>query len=146
MHGEIMSAKNKALHSLDRLQPLGLLALRLVLGIIMIVHGYPKMLGFSGVEQMCRDLGFPGWLAYPLVGTEVIGGLLLIAGFFTRFFSLAMLIDMIVAIWKIHWKNGLRGDGGYEFALSLAIIAFALILFGAGPLALDRIHRSGSTR
>jgi len=41
---------------------------------------------------------------------------------------------------KIHWKNGLLGNGGYEFPLALAAIAFALIFFGAGPIALDSIR------
>ncbi len=53
--------------------------------------------------------------------------MLLIAGFLTRFFSLAVMIDMAVAIWKIHWKNGMFGKGGYEFPLTLATVAFALI-------------------
>jgi putative oxidoreductase len=146
MEGELVTANKELRESLDRLQPLALLALRLVLGIIMIAHGYPKMFGgFPRMEQMCSDLGFPSWFAYLLVGTEVAGGVLVIAGCFTRFFSLAMLIDMIVAIWKIHWKNGLRGEGGYEFPLSLAVIAFALIFFGAGPFALDQIHRIRSS-
>jgi uncharacterized membrane protein YphA (DoxX/SURF4 family) len=50
---------------------------------------------------------------------------------------------MLVAIAKVHWKNGLLtrapGAAGYEFPLSLAAIAFALICFGAGPFALDRM-------
>jgi uncharacterized membrane protein YphA (DoxX/SURF4 family) len=43
--------------------------------------------------------------------------LLLITGLLTRFVSVAMLIDMSVAIWKVHFKNGLTGDGGYEFPM-----------------------------
>jgi uncharacterized membrane protein YphA (DoxX/SURF4 family) len=61
----------------------------------------------------------------------------------TRFASLAILIDMLVAIWKVHWKNGLLGDHGYQFPLSLAAIAFALIFFGPGPIALDTLRRGG---
>ena len=129
---------------LDRLQPLALLVLRIVLGVVMIGHGYGKVFGgFSHVAEMVRHLGLPGWLAYPLAATEFFGGILLIAGFFTRFVSLAMLIDMSVAIWKIHWKNGLRGNGGYEFPMCVAAIAFALIFFGAGPIALDHIRTGG---
>jgi len=54
-----------------------------------------------------------------------------------------MLIDMSVAISKIHWHNGFKGQGGYEFPLSVATIAFALIFFGAGPIALDALRRRG---
>ncbi len=61
----------------------------------------------------------------------------------TRFVSLAMMIDMFVAIWKIHWKNGMFGKGGYELTLTLATLAFALIFLGAGPIAIDAIRGGG---
>lgn len=132
---------------LDRLQPLALLVLRLVIGTIMIAHGYSKVFGgFSHVHDMVQHLGFPGWTAYLLAGTEFFGGILIIAGLFTRFVAGAMLIDMSVAIWKIHWHNGLKGPGGYEFPLSVAGIAFALIFFGAGPIAIDAIRKGGGGR
>ena len=134
------------MRQLDRLQPLALLVLRLVLGIIMIAHGYSKVFGgFSHVHDMVQHLGFPGWMAYLLAGTEFFGGILMIAGLLTRFVAVAMLIDMSVAIWKIHWHNGLKGPGGFEFPMSVAAIAFALIFFGAGPIALDSM-RKGSVR
>jgi putative oxidoreductase len=133
------------LRYLDRLQPLGLVALRLVLGVIMIGHGYPKVFGgLSEHVHHVSNLGLPGWLAYLSAGAEFFGGILVIAGLFTRCAALAILINMAVAIWKVHWKNGLLGQGGYQFPLSLAAIAFALILFGGGSIALDSIRRGGS--
>ena len=132
---------------LDRLQPLALLVLRIVIGAIMIAHGYGKVFGgFSRVREMVQHLGFPGWMAYPLAGTEFFGGVLIIAGLFTRFVAVAMLIDMSVAIWKIHWHNGLKGPGGYEFPLAAAAIAFALIFLGAGPIAIDAMRKGGGGR
>jgi putative oxidoreductase len=133
------------LRYLDRLQPLGLLALRLVLGVIMIAHGYPKVFGgLSEHVHHVSNLGLPGWLAYLSAGAEFFGGILVIAGLFTRCAALAILINMAVAIWKVHWKNGLLGQGGYQFPLSLTAIAFALIFFGGGPIALDHIRRGGA--
>ena len=133
---------------LDRLQPLALLVLRLALGTVMIAHGYGKVFGgFSHVHDMVQHIGFPAWTAYLLAGTEFFGGMLIIAGLLTRFVAAAMLIDMFVAIWKVHWHNGLKGPGGYEFPLTLAAIAFALIFFGGGAMALDSIRKgSGSAR
>jgi putative oxidoreductase len=130
-----------ALRFLDRLQPLGLLALRLIVGVVMIAHGYGKVFhgGLAQHVHRVASLGIPGWLAYPSAFAEFVGGIFLIAGFLTRVFSLLILIDMAVAIGKVHWKNGMFGKGGYEFPLTLATIAFALILFGAGPIALDAI-------
>jgi len=74
----------------------------------------------------------------------LFGGILLLAGLFTRCAALAVTISMIVAIWKVHWHNGLLGQGGYEFPLSLAVIAFALIAFGGGSIALDAMRRGGT--
>jgi putative oxidoreductase len=126
----------------DRLQPLALVALRVVLGVIMIGHGYGKVFhgGLAQHVQRVGGLGLPSWLAYPSAFTEFVGGFLLIAGVVTRFVSLLVLIDLSVAIWKVHWKNGMFGKGGYEFPLALATIAFSLIFFGAGPIALDAIR------
>jgi putative oxidoreductase len=119
---------------LNRLQPLALLVLRFVLGAIMIAHGYHKVFGgFHRHMEMVGSLGIPSWMAYLSAGAEFFGGIAIVLGLFTRFFSLAFLIEMGVAIWKVHFKNGLTGQGGYEFPLSLAAIAWALACFGGGP-------------
>ena len=119
---------------LNRLQPLALLVMRVVLGAIMIAHGYHKVWGgFHQHMEVVGSLGIPRWLAYLSAGTEFFGGIAIVLGLFTRFFSLAIVIEMGVAIWKVHFKNGLTGNGGYEFALALATMAFALMCFGGGP-------------
>lgn len=111
---------------LNRLQPFALLILRFVLGAILIAHGYHKVFGgFHHHMDFVGSLGIPRWLAYLSAGTEFFGGIAIVLGLFTRFFSLAVLIEMAVAIWKVHFKNGLVGPGGYEFPLALAAIAVA---------------------
>jgi len=133
------------LRYLDRMQPLALLALRATLGAIMIKHGSDKV--FHGAlgpfVQHIGSLGLPSWLGYLSAATEFLGGILIIAGLLTRCVSFAMMIDMSVAIWKIHWKRGLFGPGGFELPLALLTIAFALLLFGAGPIAIDTIRSGG---
>jgi putative oxidoreductase len=132
------------LRYLDRLQPLALLVLRLVLGAIMIGHGYPKVFGdFAHHMEFVRSLGLPGWLAYCSAGAEFFGGIAIVLGVFTRLVALAIVIEMGVVIGKVHWKNGLLGNHGYQFPLVLAAIAFSLIFFGAGPFALDAIRKGG---
>jgi putative oxidoreductase len=132
---------------LDRLQPLALLVLRVVLGVIMIAHGYHKVFGgLSHHVETVRNTGLPGWLAYCSAGAEFFGGILVLAGLFTRLAALAIFINMSVAVWKVHWHNGLMGGGGYEYPLSLAAISFALIFLGGGPIALETIRRGGSGR
>lgn len=132
---------------LDRMQPLALVVLRLVLGAVMIGHGYHKVYGhlheFAGYVQ---SLGIPAWLAYVSAFTEFVGGILLIVGLFTRIVGFAVLVDMMVAIAKVHWKHGFMGNGGYEFPLALWAIAVALIFFGAGAISIDGIRGAGGTR
>ena len=132
---------------LDRMQPLGLLALRLILGAIMIGHGWHKVNGhlheFAGYVG---SLGIPAWLGYVSAFIEFGGGILIIAGLLTRCVAFALLIDMSVAIIKVHWKHGFMGSGGYEFPLTLWAIAFALIFFGAGAISIDGIRGVGGSR
>jgi len=132
---------------LDRLQPLALLVMRLALGAIMVSHGYQKITNLHQTAGFMANLGIPHWLAYVSSCTEFFGGLLLLAGFFTRIAALGVCVDLIVAISKVHWHNGLRGSSGgpgYEFPLAAAALAFALIFFGAGSISLDHILRGGS--
>ena len=130
---------------LNKAQPLGLLALRVVLGIIMAVHGWQKIHAGPGhFVQMVHGLGLPGFLAYVSIAAEFIGGLLLIAGFATRIASMFILIDLLVALTKVHLHNGLTGQGGYQFVLSLLAIAFALMLYGGGAISIDWLTGSKS--
>jgi len=134
------------LRYLDRLQPLALLVMRLALGVIMVAHGYQN--SFSHLREhvhLVASLGFPAWLGYVSSFTELIGGLLILFGLFTRPAAFALCIDLSVAIWKVHWHNGLMRDHGSEFPLAIASLAFALIFFGAGPIAIDHVLRGGST-
>jgi putative oxidoreductase len=127
---------------LDRLHPLALLVLRLGLGIIMIAHGWQKLSGGLGKFMgFLSNIGVPGWMAYLVVAAEFGGGILLVVGLLTRLAALSIVIDMTVAVSKVHWKNGLLttapGRVGYEFPLACGVIALALIFLGAGPISLD---------
>ncbi len=132
---------------LDRLHPLALLIMRLALGIIMIAHGSHKV--FGGLHhhaQVVASLGLPAWLGYVSAFTEFIGGILILAGFFTRAAAFAVFIDLLVAVLKVHWHNGLIGSPdrpGYEFAMAAAALAFGLVFFGGGPIAIDHVLRGG---
>ena len=129
---------------LDRLQPFALLVLRLVLGAIMIAHGYSKVFGgLPHHAQFVSSLGLPPWLAYFSAAAEFLGGIAVIVGLLTRLAAFGIVIDLGVAIAKVHWKNGFTGNGNYQFPLALAAIAFALIFFGAGPIALDNLRGGG---
>ena len=132
---------------LNRLQPFAQVVMRLAIGAILIAHGYHKVFGgFHHHMDMVGSLGLPRWMAYLSAGTEFFGGIALVLGVFTRFFALAVLIEMGVAIWKVHLKNGLTGQGGYEFPLAIATIALALLCFGGGPWGFSFPGLGGGTR
>jgi putative oxidoreductase len=134
------------LRFLDRLQPLGLLVLRVVLGVIMIAHGYHKVFGgLSKHAAFVHSLGVPAWLGYVSALTEFIGGILLVGGLLTPIVAIAVCINMVVAVVKVHLHQGLVG--GYEYPLALAAIAFSLIFFGPGAVSLDWVFgRGGGSR
>jgi putative oxidoreductase len=120
------------------------------LGSIMTVHGYHKV--FGGLHQfahMVGGMGLPSWLGYVSAFTELLGGLLIIVGFFTRPAASAVCINLCVAIGKVHLHNGLMGSAdrpGFEFPLAAATLAFALIFLGAGPISIDHVLRGGASR
>ena len=131
----------------NRLQPFAQLVMRLALGAIMIAHGYHKVWGgFHHHMEFVGSLGLPAWLAYLSAGTEFFGGIAIVLGLFTRFFALAIVIEMAVAIWKVHFKNGLMGASGYEFPLVVGVIALALLCFGGGPWGFNFGRSGGGLR
>lgn len=135
---------------LNRLEPTGALIMRLVLGAIMIAHGYTKVIprgALYNFTHMVGHLGMPGWLGYVAAFTEFFGGILLILGLLTRLAAFGTAIDMAVAIIKVHLHAGLTGhpgQPGFEFPLSLFAIAIMLVFTGPGLAAVDNIYGKGS--
>ncbi len=123
---------------LSFLEPLGLLALRVSLGIIFFFHGYPKLayLG-AGMQGFFVQHGLPGYFVYVSGILEVFGGLLLVLGLFTRPAALLLAAEMTVAIWKVHSDGGYLAVHNYEFPLALAAGCFALSTVGAGMISMD---------
>jgi putative oxidoreductase len=122
-----------------RLLPLnpdaGLLILRIVLGIIMIYHGWPKVTGLGGVIEGFSGMGIPLPAVAAVFATvaEFVGGLLMLIGAFTDIAGLMFAIDMLGAIIFVHAKNGFGIDkGGFEWPLLLMAAALAIALAGPG--------------
>jgi putative oxidoreductase len=123
----------------------GLLGLRLATGAIFIAHGLPKF-GIGGGDGLQGLAGWLGSMGVPLpmlsailvASSEVIGGAMLIVGFMTRFAAATQVIAMLVAVFMVHWSNGLTGEGGYQWAMLLGVAAFALMMDGAGRFSIDR--------
>ena len=135
----------------------GILILRLVVGLTLAAHGAQKLFGWfggygiAGTGQFLEQLGFrPGRLHAAQAGiVEVLGGLFLAVGLVTPAAAAAVVAVMLVAAVSVHIKGGffLQG-GGYEYTLVLGAAALALAFTGPGAISLDQalgITRSGET-
>ena len=124
--------------SLNSLQPLGLLVLRVSLGLIFFSHGYPKLAhSGAGMQAFFVQHGLPGYFVYISGVLEVFGALLLVFGLFTRAAALLLAIEMGVAIWKVHSTGSYLAVHYYEFPLAVLAGSFALATVGAGAFSVD---------
>jgi putative oxidoreductase len=122
-----------------RLLPLnpdaGLLIVRVVLGIIMLYHGWAKVTNLGGTIEGFTGMGIPipALTATFATVAEVGGGLLLLLGALTDIAGLLVAIDMLGAITFVHAKNGFAVmDGGIEWPLALLAMALGIALAGPG--------------
>ncbi|WP_411719852.1 DoxX family protein [Mycetocola sp.] len=125
-------------------QTIGVTLLRVVVGIIFVLHGVQKTFEqtFPGVQAFFESLGIPlAAVAAPAVSLlELVGGILLIVGALTRIVALLFTINMIVAIAVFHASMGFWVDaGGYEFVLLLGAGALAIALIGPGRFSVDEL-------
>ncbi len=108
-----------------------LLVLRVVLALVFLAHGWPKVKSLTVTAQNFSAMGFrPGKFWGTVVAIlEFFGGIALLLGFFAQLASLILALEMVVAtIWKL--RQGQRLVGGYE--LDLVLIASLLVLAASG--------------
>ena len=130
-------------NALTRLQGWGITVLRVVVGMVFLVHGGQKLFvfGFGGVAAFLGQVGIPapGLAAVILTAVESLGGLALLLGLFTRWAAVPLAINMLVAILVVHLKAGFFLPNGYEFALTLLGANVALALLGSGEASVDGV-------
>jgi putative oxidoreductase len=125
---------------------LGLLIIRLAVGLTLAAHGAQKLFGIFGGHGLTGTAGFlesigfrPGKPLALLAGVaELCGGLALALGLFTPFAAAVVIATMIVAVLSVHFEKGFFSqNGGYELALVLALSALGVAFAGPGPVSLD---------
>jgi putative oxidoreductase len=129
------------------------LVLRVMLGIVFYFHGMQKLTtmyggyGFTGTMGFFTEkLGIPAFFAFLAIMAEGAGWAGLISGLLTRVAAFGITVNMIVAVYMLHWQNGIfmnwfgnqKGEG-FEFHLLAIAIGIVLIIKGGGALSVDRV-------
>jgi putative oxidoreductase len=129
------------------------LVVRLALGIVFFAHGSQKTFGWFGGPGLSatiggfRQMNIPPAAAVLAAFIELFGGLAMIVGLLARPAAIGLIVIMLVAIVKVHAKNGFflnfymtpgRGHG-YEYNLGLMAMALSILIGGAGALSIDRL-------
>jgi putative oxidoreductase len=130
------------------------LVVRLALGIVFFAHGSQKLLGWFGGHGLKATIQvFQQYMKIPPAATvlavliEFLGGIAMIVGLLARPFALGLIVIMLVAIAKVHWKNGFflasqpGQSNGWEFNFVLIAMALAVLIGGAGALSVDVLLR-----
>ena len=119
----------------------GIALLRVAVGGIFVAHGAQKLFvyGIPGLAGLMGQLGipFPTLSAVAVTAAEFLGGLALLAGFFTRWAALPIAFSMAVAAVTVHLKAGFFLPNGVEYVLALFAAAVALSLTGSGAFSID---------
>jgi putative oxidoreductase len=121
---------------------LGAFVLRVSLGVMFIAHAGLKYFVFTlpGTAQFFVSLGLPAALAYFTFGAELIGGILLVLGVYSRYVALALVPILLGATWA-HIGNGWTfsaPNGGWEYPAFLSVAAIVQFLIGDGVFSLRR--------
>lgn len=118
----------------------GALFLRLALGTVFIAHGWEKLgtpIGTpAGFNIDSWGWPQPAFWAWVVALVESFGGLLVLVGLLTRIAAFLIAIVMGVVIYQIRLAEGFVG--GFDFELTLLLVAVALMLTGGGRLSIDR--------
>ncbi|WP_282022802.1 DoxX family protein [Priestia flexa] len=127
---------------------IGLLLIRLVIGLSFMAHGAQKLFGWFGGHGLkgtggrFESIGMkPGARMALIAGlSELVGGALFAVGFLTPLAALMIAGTMLIAIIKVHGPNGYWStQNGYEYNLTLLVVAISIAIIGPGYYAIDAL-------
>src|ERR1700761_7480420 len=124
-----------------RTAPYAALLLRLSLGALFLIHAGLKLFVFTpaGTAQFFGSVGLPPALAYVTIAAEIIGGIALIVGAWTRVAAIALTPILLGAIFTVHGAAGFffnNANGGWEYPAFWTIALLVQALLGGGAYAL----------
>ncbi len=127
---------------------IGMLIVRVVIGALFAGHAMQKLAGWFGGYGLKGMAGYfdsigikPGYLMALLAGlAELGGGILFAFGFLTWVGAGLIILTMLIAVFKVHGRNGLWvTSNGFEYNLVLIVVALAVGLAGPGDYSLDSL-------
>ena len=129
---------------------LSITLLRVVLGLMFAYHGYLKLFvagALPGTAKFFAGLGIPlaNYAAVLVACVEFFGGILLILGFITRLASVVLIIEMLVAFFKVHLKQGYiisQNVYGYEYIVLILTTLVVILINGPGKLSVGKMFKN----
>ncbi|WP_375382326.1 DoxX family protein [uncultured Sphingomonas sp.] len=133
-----------------RAEPIAYLGLRIWLALTLMTHGVPKLLhlphsgapdSYAALVQIIggrMHLPLSGALAMLVTLVETVGAAALAVGMATRLAAVAVIVDLLVAAFGVHFPKWDWAEGGMEYPLLMAAVAAYLLVRGGGALSLDR--------
>lgn len=154
---ETVGSRLRGVHSNWSVVDAAALLMRGVLGFVFVGHGGQKLFGWfggGGIDGTTAfftflDVPAPRFFAIVAGLTEFFGGLMILAGLLTVVTSLALLLDMVLAIVLFNHANGFFVEspkGGWELNFVLIGMLGALSLIGAGSWSIDNAAGLARTR
>jgi putative oxidoreductase len=124
-------------------EPITYAIVRFAIGATVFMHGWGKVTGGAPAAYFAKiGMPAPTAMAYWALFIETIGAACVAIGLFTRFFAAALAIEMLIAMWLVHWANGFLvsvsgGKNGMEYVLILGVVLLAIAIRGGGPYSVD---------
>jgi putative oxidoreductase len=122
--------------------PVAQTLVRIVIGVMFLMHDWGKF--NAGAARVAAGFGtnyglpMPTVFAYTAMGMELVGGICLIIGLFTRFWAAALAVEIGIAFLVAHLPKGYAvAAGGYEYVLLIGVVLLAIAMRGGGPYSVD---------
>ncbi|WP_370209173.1 DoxX family protein [Pararhodobacter marinus] len=124
------------------LTPLAFTWLRVICGVALMVHGWPKFLDPLGATGMVAGIGFApaAFWSVALSMTEFLGGLLLALGLLTRLAAAGATVILLVTVY-FHWIQLDQGYGGAELSLIWSAVTLYFVGAGGGRFSVDALFK-----
>jgi len=128
-------------HTGARFAKWGMVPLRIVVGLVFLMHGAQKLFifGLGGTSDIMGKLGLPlpALAAIIVIAVELLGGLAILLGVFTRMAGALLAFEMLIAILVARLNGGFFAPYGYEFELTLLGASLTFALNGPGGMSLE---------